>query len=81
MRALLDHTRCPVTTKELTKLVAEDDEAKKAFARDITDKRVTVYDLLDALPGDRAHARRSAGDDLGHPAALLLDLVLAAGRA
>ena len=46
VRTLLDHTRCPVTTKELTKLVAEDDEAKKAFARDITDKRITVYDLL-----------------------------------
>ena len=46
VRTLLDHTRCPVTTKELTKLVAEDEEAKKAFARDITDKRITVYDLL-----------------------------------
>ena len=50
VRALLDHTRCPVTTKELTKLVAEDDEAKKAFARDITDKRITVYDLLMRYP-------------------------------
>lgn len=46
VRTLLDHTRCPVTTKELAKLIAEDDEAKKAFARDITDKRITVYDLL-----------------------------------
>ena len=46
VRALLEHTRCPVTTKELDKLVAEDEEAKKAFARDITDKRITVYDLL-----------------------------------
>ena len=35
----------------------------------------------DALPGDRAHARRFAGDDLGHPAALLLDFVFATGRA
>ena len=63
VRALIDHTRCPVTTKELTKLVAEDEEAKKAFARDITDKRITVYDLLDAPPGDRTDAGRSAGDD------------------
>jgi cytochrome P450 / NADPH-cytochrome P450 reductase len=40
------HTRCPVTTKELNKLAAEDEESKKAFARDITDKRISVYDLL-----------------------------------
>ena len=46
VRILMDHTRCPVTTKELAKLAADDEEAKKAFTRDITDKRITVYDLL-----------------------------------
>lgn len=50
VRTLLSHTRCPVTIKELTKLSADDDEAKKAFTRDITDKRVTVYDLLMRYP-------------------------------
>ena len=45
-RAACSVTRAAPSTKELTRLVAEDDEAKKAFARDITDKRITVYDLL-----------------------------------
>ena len=46
VRGLLAHTRCPVTQKELNRLVADDEDSKKAFTRDITDKRVTVYDLL-----------------------------------
>ena len=46
----MEHTRCPHTTKELGKLIAEDEDSKKAFARDITDKRVTVYDLLMRFP-------------------------------
>jgi cytochrome P450/NADPH-cytochrome P450 reductase len=36
--------------KELDKLGAEDEESKKAFTRDITDKRVTIYDLLMRYP-------------------------------
>lgn len=50
VRSLMAHTRCPVTLKELDKLVGEDEDAKKAFTRDITDKRVTVYDLLMRYP-------------------------------
>lgn len=50
VRKLIEHTRCPVTTKELAKLCAEDDDSKQAFTRDIADKRVTVYDLLMKFP-------------------------------
>jgi cytochrome P450/NADPH-cytochrome P450 reductase len=50
VRGLMEHTRCPHTTKELGQLIGEDEESKKAFARDITDKRVTVYDLLMRFP-------------------------------
>jgi cytochrome P450/NADPH-cytochrome P450 reductase len=50
VRALIGHTRCPVTTKELTKLAADDEEAKQAFTRDVTDKRISVYDLLMRYP-------------------------------
>jgi cytochrome P450 / NADPH-cytochrome P450 reductase len=50
VRTLIAHTRCPVTLKELDRLGAEDEEAKKAFTRDITDKRVTIYDLLMRYP-------------------------------
>jgi cytochrome P450/NADPH-cytochrome P450 reductase len=50
VRTLIGHTRCPVTLKELDRLAAEDDDAKKAFARDISDKRVTVHDLLMRYP-------------------------------
>ena len=50
VRGLLAHTRCPVTQKELNKLVADDEDSKKAFTKDITDKRVTVYDLLMRYP-------------------------------
>jgi cytochrome P450 / NADPH-cytochrome P450 reductase len=50
VKVLLEHTRCPKTRPELEKLVAESDEAKAAFTRDITDKRVTVYDLLMRYP-------------------------------
>lgn len=50
VKRLMEHTRCPHTTRELGKLVADDEEAKKAFTRDITDKRVTVYDLLIRFP-------------------------------
>jgi cytochrome P450/NADPH-cytochrome P450 reductase len=50
VKVLLEHTRCPKTRPELEKLVAESDEARAAFTRDITDKRVTVYDLLMRYP-------------------------------
>ena len=50
VKKLMEHTRCPVTTRDLAKLVADDEESKKAFAKEITDKRVTVYDLLMRFP-------------------------------
>jgi cytochrome P450/NADPH-cytochrome P450 reductase len=50
VRTLIGHTRCPVTLKELERLVAEDEDAKTAFARDISDKRVTIHDLLMRYP-------------------------------
>jgi cytochrome P450/NADPH-cytochrome P450 reductase len=46
VKKLMEHTRCPNTIRELGKLVADDEDSKKAFATQITDKRVTVYDLL-----------------------------------
>jgi cytochrome P450/NADPH-cytochrome P450 reductase len=50
VKKLMEHTRCPHTTAELGKLIADDEASKKAFAAQITDKRVTVYDLLMRFP-------------------------------
>lgn len=50
VKKLMEHTRCPATLRELGKLSADDEDSKKAFARDIADRRVSVYDLLMRYP-------------------------------
>ncbi len=46
MRVLRDATRCPNTIAALNRLIGDDAEARAIFQAEITDKRVTVLDLL-----------------------------------
>lgn len=50
VRRLLPHTHCPHTRAQLEKLVAEDNSSTAYFQKEITEKRVTLYDLLARFP-------------------------------
>jgi cytochrome P450/NADPH-cytochrome P450 reductase len=50
MRELLNYTQCPHTRGELEKYTAEGEAAAELFQKDITQKRVTLYDLLMRFP-------------------------------
>ncbi|MFL6622238.1 MAG: bifunctional cytochrome P450/NADPH--P450 reductase [Sulfurifustis sp.] len=50
IRRLLPQTQCPHTRAQLEKLVADDDASTAHFQKEITEKRVTLHDLLLRFP-------------------------------